>query len=47
MDIGKYYISVLNSFSYDTYLLFHSGSPIINSFDFELINTKDDRFIWI
>lgn len=47
MDIGKYYFSVLNSFSYDAYLLFHSESLIIDSFNFELTNTKDDRFIWV
>lgn len=47
MDIGKYYISILNSFSYDAYLLFHSESLIINDFELILSNTKDDRFIWI
>ena len=46
MDID-YYISVLNSFSYDAYLLFHSESLIVNSSDFKLTNTKDDHFIWI
>ena len=42
-----YYINVLNSFSYDAYLLFRSESVIVHSFDFKLTNTKDDRFIWI
>ena len=46
MDIDNY-ISVLNSFSYDAYLLFHSESLIVHSFDFNLTNIKDDRFIWI
>lgn len=45
MDIDNY-INVLNSFSYDVYLL-SLGRLIVNSSDFKLTNTKDDRFIWI
>lgn len=45
MDID-YYINVLNSFSYDVYLL-SMKRLIVNSSDFKLTNTKDDHFIWI
>lgn len=45
MDIDNY-ISVLNSFSYDVYLL-SMRRLIVNSSDFKLTNTKDDHFIWI
>lgn len=45
MDID-YYINVLNSFSYDAYIL-SLRRLIVNSSDFKLTNTKDDRFIWI
>lgn len=45
MDID-YYINVLNSFSYDVYLL-SMRRLIVNSSDFKLTNTKDDHFIWI
>lgn len=47
MDIDNY-INVLDSFSYDVYLLSLRRLIVRSSnFDFKLTNTKDDHFIWI
>lgn len=46
MDIDNY-ISMLSDFSNASWNLFHVENPLVDAYDFKLINTKGIYFVWI
>ena len=46
MDIDNY-ISILSDFSNASWNLFHVENPLVDAYDFKLINTRGIYFVWI
>ena len=52
-EIGEYYldidnyISMLNDFSNASWDLLHVENPLVDAYDFKLINTRGIYFVWI
>lgn len=46
MDIDNY-ISMLSDFSNKSWDLLHSENPLVDAYDFKLINTRGIYFVWI
>lgn len=46
MDIDNY-ISMLSDFSNASWNLFHIENPLVDAYDFKLINTRGIYFVWI
>ena len=46
MDIDNY-INMLSDFSNASWNLFHIENPLVDAYDFKLINTRGIYFVWI